>query len=75
MFVTPKYLSEVCKIVSGKTAFYWINRFTTIHLRRLLKEHELSFKQISDQFGFSSLAYFSRYVQKNLGMPPSAFRE
>lgn len=75
LFVTPKYLSEICKIVSGKTAFYWINRFTTIHLRRLLKEHELSFKQISDQFGFSSLAYFSRYVQKNLGMPPSAFRE
>lgn len=73
--VTSKYLSEVCKSVSGKGANYWINRFTTIHIRRLLRERELTFTQIADHFGFSSPAYFSRFVQKNLGAPPSAFRQ
>lgn len=75
LFVTSKYLSEVCKSVSGHAANYWINRFATIHIRRLLRERNLSFTQISDMFLFSSPAYFSRFVQKNLGVPPSAFRQ
>lgn len=75
LFVTSKYLSEVCKSVSGKGANYWINRFTTIHIRRLLRERDLTFTQIADMFGFSSPAYFSRFVQKNLGVTPSAFRQ
>lgn len=75
LFVTSKYLSEVCKSVSGKAANYWINRFTTIHIRRLLRERDLTFTQIADKFGFSSPAYFSRFVQKNLGVSPTAFRQ
>lgn len=75
LFVSSKYLSEVCKSVSGKAANYWINRFTTIHIRKLLRERDLTFTQISDKFGFSSPAYFSRFVQKNLGVTPSAFRQ
>lgn len=75
LFVTSKYLSEVCKNTSGHAANYWINRFATIHIRRLLAERKLTLTQISDQFGFSSPAYFSRYVQKNLGRAPSALRE
>lgn len=75
LFVTPKYLSEVSKSVSGKPANYWINRYTTIHIRRLLRERDLSFTQISDMFEFSSPAYFSRFVQKNLGVSPTEFRQ
>lgn len=73
--VTPKYLSEICKSVSGKTANYWISRFTTIHIRRLLRERKMSFTQISDLFEFSSPSYFSRFVQKHLGVSPTNFRE
>lgn len=75
LFVTPKYLSEVCKSVSGHPANYWINRFTTIHIRHLLRQSTLTFTQISDKFSFSSPAYFSRFVQKNLGVTPSSFRQ
>lgn len=75
LFVTSKYLSEVCKSVSGRAANYWINRFATIHIRRLLRERNLTFTEIADKFEFSSPAYFSRFVQKNLGVPPSAFRQ
>lgn len=73
--VTPKYLSEICKSVSGKTANYWITRFTTIHIRRLLQEKEKSFTEIAYMFDFSSPAYFSRFVQKHLGTTPTNFRE
>ncbi|MGI6223999.1 MAG: helix-turn-helix domain-containing protein [Prevotella sp.] len=75
LFVTPKYLSEVCKEVTGLTANYWITRFTTIHIRRLLRDKQMSFTEIADMFNFSSQAYFSRFVLKNLGVSPTKFRE
>ena len=64
--VTSKYLSEVSKKVSGYAANYWINRYTILDITRLLRDKSLTFVQISDMFGFSSPAYFSRYVQQNL---------
>ncbi len=73
--VTSKYLSEVSKKVSGYAANYWINRYTILDISRLLRDRSLSFVQISDMFGFSSPAYFSRYVQRNLGLSPTNYRE
>ena len=73
--VTPKYLSEVSKKASGYGANYWINRYTILDITRLLRDKSLSFVDISDLFGFSSPAYFSRYVQQNLGMKPSDYRD
>lgn len=73
--VTPKYLSEVSKRVSGYAANYWINRYTSLDIARMLRDKSLTFVQISDMFNFSSPAYFSRYVQRNLGMNPTQYRE
>lgn len=73
--VTPKYLSEVSKKVSGYAANYWINRYTSLDIARLLRNKTLTFVQISDIFGFSSPAYFSRYVQRTLGLNPTQYRE
>lgn len=70
-----KYLSEVSKRVSGYAVNYWINRYTSLDIARLLKDKTLTFVQISDMFHFSSPAYFSRYVQRTLGMNPTRYRE
>ncbi len=75
LFVTSKHLSELCKQISGYSANYWITRFTTIHIRRLLGQRDLSFTEIADMFEFSSPSYFNRFVQRNLGATPSAFRQ
>ena len=72
--VTSKYLSEVAKSVSGYGANFWINRYTTVDISRLLRNKSISFVQISDLFHFSSPAYFSRYVLHNLGVNPTGYR-
>ena len=83
--VTPKYLSEVCKKVSGFSARSalgtlrssknsWINRYAAIDLVHLLKDKSLSLTDIAYMFDFSSPSHFSRFVQNNLGQKPSAFR-
>lgn len=72
--ITPHYLSEICKKVSGQPATYWIDRFTLHEITRLLRRKELSLTDIADRLNFSSLSYFSRYVQKRIGMSPSEYR-
>ena len=42
---------------------------------RWVDEKRLSFTDISDMCGFSSLSHFSRYVRTNLGAKPSDFWE
>lgn len=73
--VSPKYLSEICKRVSGQSANYWINRYAAMELSHLLKDRTLTLTDIADRFHFASISHFSRYVQNNLGAPPSSFRE
>ena len=73
--ITPHYLTEVCKKVSGKPATYWIDRFTTHEIARLLLQKEIPLKEIADRMCFSSLSHFSRYVQKQMGISPSEYRE
>ena len=73
--VTPKYLSEVSKKVSGFPANYWITRYTALEISRLLRDKSLTLTEISDRFNFSSPSYFTRYVQKYLGANPTDFRE
>lgn len=72
--ITPHYLSEICKKVSGEPASYWIDRFTLYEAIRLLREKELPLAGVAERLNFSSLSYFSRYVQKQIGVSPSAYR-
>ncbi|WP_455641210.1 helix-turn-helix domain-containing protein [Parabacteroides sp.] len=74
LYITPHYLSEICKKVSGKPATYWIDNFTLLEITRLLRQKELSLMEIADRLNFSSLSYFSRYVQKRIGVSPSEYR-
>lgn len=73
--ITPHYLSEICKKVSGKPATYWIDRFTLQEITRLLRQKELSLTTIAERMNFSSVSYFSRYVQKKIGISPSEYRK
>ena len=75
LFITPKYLTEVCKKNSGKTALEWIHNYTTQRIIILLENKKLSFTEIADTLNFSSQSFFSRYVRKVLGVSPSEYRQ
>lgn len=72
--ITPKYLTEICKKVSGYHANFWIDRFTITEITRLLSNKNLTLKEISDRMNFSSISYFSRYVHRMLKVTPSEYR-
>jgi len=74
LFITPKYLSEICMKTSGKNASDWIQNYTTTRLILLLRNENLTFTEIADSMNFSSQSFFSRYVKKVLGLSPSEYR-
>lgn len=74
LFITPHYLSEVCKMTTGEPATYWIQLHTQTAVASLLRDKSLTFVAIADMLGFSSASHFTRYVQKQFGMSPSDYR-
>ena len=72
--VTPHYLSEICRKASGRPASYWLDRFTVNEVTRLLLDKNVPLADIAARMNFSSLSYFSRYVQKHTGLSPSDYR-
>lgn len=75
LHITPKYLSAICKEQSGRSASVWINEATVGEIRYLLLHSELTIKEISVVMNFPNISFFGRYVKKNLGHSPQAFRK
>ena len=72
--VSPKYLSETVKRITGNSVMNLIDKYAVPVLIDFLKNSELSFTQISEEMNFSSLSYFCRYTQKHLGMSATDYR-
>lgn len=72
--ITSKYLTELCKKYSGKTAKDWIQEYTLDEVRFYLSQPNLSIKQVMGLTGFDSISFFSAYVKNYLNCSPSEFR-
>ncbi len=72
--VTPKYLSDTIKRVTGTSVSTHINSAATAIALEYLKDNTMSVTQIADEMNFSSLSYFSRFCVKHIGMSPAKFR-
>lgn len=72
--VVPKYLSEVSNRVSGFSASYWINKYTSQDISEQLSQKKLSVTEVTKLFNFTSTSYFNRYVKRSLGVYPSELR-
>lgn len=72
--VTPKYLSTVCKQVSGNTALYWINEYVKNDIRYWLKSSSRTIKEVADRLDFPNLSFFGKYCRAHFGASPTDLR-
>lgn len=73
--ITPKYFNTICKQVSGKTASSLINEEIVNLAQILLKDPDLSIKQISSTLGFSNQSHFGSFIRRETGISPQALRK
>lgn len=72
--VTPKYLSEVIKKESGKTALQYIHQRIITEAKVLLRYTNRTSKEVAFSLGFNSPSHFSRFFKNKTGQSPSQFR-
>jgi len=75
LFITPKYLTVLCKKYSDKTAQEWIREYTLTDITYYLQNTSLSLKEIAARVGFPNLSFFGKYVKTHFGMTPKQYRE
>ncbi len=74
LHVSPKYLGNLVKRQTGRSVMHLIDQHTVPLLREYLANTQLTVTQLADMFHFTNVSYFTRYVQKHLGMTPSEYR-
>lgn len=71
--VSSKYLSQISKEISNKTANDWINEFVILEIKSLLKSTNLTIKEISYRMNFTNQSFFGKYFKKHLGIAPKKY--
>jgi len=72
--ITPKYLTETVKQITGKTAGELIDEFVIMEAKALLLDQGLSISQIADELNFSDQSFFGKYFKRLVGVSPSNYR-
>lgn len=73
--VTAKYLSEVVKTVSGKTALEVIEDYVLTECKALLLSTSMTIQEVSDELNFPSQSVFGKYFKRLTGLSPKAYRQ
>lgn len=73
--LSPKYLSQLVKKVSGKSAPEWIDSFVVLEAKNLLRYSDMGIKEVSYKLNFNSPAIFYRFFKAHTGLTPMEYRK
>ena len=72
--VTPKYLSQVVRRVSGRYAGEWIRDYVILEAKALLKSGEYTVQQVGDRLNFPNPSFFGKYFKAAVGCSPRKYQ-
>jgi len=75
LYVSPRYLSDMLKQETGKSAIELIHIFLISEAKNLLKGADETIAEIAYGLGFENLPYFSRLFKKETGVSPIQYKK
>ncbi|MEO6231755.1 MAG: helix-turn-helix transcriptional regulator [Ferruginibacter sp.] len=75
LHISSRYLTDLLKQETGKTALELIHLYLISEAKNLLKEGKLNIAEISFSLGFENANYFSRLFKKEVGIAPNKFKD
>jgi len=73
--LSSRYLSDLLKQETGKTAMELIHIYLMSEAKNLLKTADQSVSEIAYTLGFENLPYFSRLFKKEVGISPNQYKK
>ncbi|OQP45003.1 AraC family transcriptional regulator [Niastella yeongjuensis] len=73
--LSPRYLSDLLKKETGKTAIELIHIYLINEAKNRLKTDDQSVSEIAYALGFENLPYFSRLFKKETGISPNQYKK
>ena len=74
LYITPKYLSNTLKAVTGKKAGQMIDEYVVLQAKILLSSTNMTIQQISEELNFANQSFFGRYFKRITGLSPTQYR-
>lgn len=71
--LSPKYLTDLLKAETGKTAQEHIHLFVLNEAKNLLKNGELNVSEVAYRLGFEYNSHFTKFFKAKTGVSPSVF--
>ena len=75
LHISPVYLNEVVKNVTGVSVSRYIQNELILHAKRMLVYTSLTVREISTHLGIDDYAYFTRLFTKAVGISPTLYRK
>lgn len=75
LFLSPRYLSDILKQETGKTAMELIHIFLISEAKNHLRLNEKTVSEIAYELGFENVSYFTRLFKKQTGVKPLEFKK
>jgi len=72
--ITPKYLNIICQQITQQSPSSLIEKEITQRAIFLLREKQLSIKQIAEYLGFNNQSHFGTFFRRQTGLSPQNFR-
>lgn len=73
--ITPKYLTETVKEMSGKTAGEIIDDHVLLEAKLYLDNPDYSIAQIADALNFADQSFFGKFFKRFTGLSPKEYRQ
>lgn len=74
MMISPDYLSKIIREINGRSARAMINESIINNAKFMMKQSDLSLKEISERLNFNDQSSFGRFFKANTGQSPKEFR-